>query len=366
MPGVAGAQGERGDGARREAGIDPVCHTLVGAALARSGLRRRTALGTATLLIGANLPDVDVLAYLDGPAADLAFRRGWTHGVPALAVLPFLLTAGIVLFDRLVRRLGRAVLPSAVVPREVLLLAVISLVSHPILDTLNTYGVRWLMPFRGDWFYGDTLFIVDPWLWLVLGLGVVAGGAPRGGGHQPAGRRAARMALAVCGLYVVMMGLLGVAARGIARRELNALGGPPVERIMVAPRPLTPFVRQIVAQQGERYRVGSFRWLRTPHVEAASMRSYPRPRLDDPMLLAARSETLGRRFLGWARFPIVQVEPNPGGGSLVHLIDLRYADRADAGFGSITVPVLLPAAASAQRSDTPAPSSPAGPAARAR
>src|SRR6185295_8466000 len=99
------------DGARREARIDPVCHTLAGAALARSGLARRTALGTATLLIGANLPDLDVLAYLDGPAADLSFRRGWTHGLPALIVLPFVLTAAILGLDRLLRRMHHAVLP---------------------------------------------------------------------------------------------------------------------------------------------------------------------------------------------------------------------------------------------------------------
>ncbi len=42
--------------------MDPICHTLVGAALAESGLKKRTALGTATLLIGANLPDMDVLS----------------------------------------------------------------------------------------------------------------------------------------------------------------------------------------------------------------------------------------------------------------------------------------------------------------
>ena len=29
------------------------------------------------------------------------------------------------------------------------------------------------MPFDDRWFYGDALFIVDPWLWLVLGLPVV-------------------------------------------------------------------------------------------------------------------------------------------------------------------------------------------------
>jgi hypothetical protein len=41
-----------------------------------------------------------VLAYADGPAADLAFRRGWTHGIPALIVLPFLLAGAMVLLDR--------------------------------------------------------------------------------------------------------------------------------------------------------------------------------------------------------------------------------------------------------------------------
>ncbi len=339
----------------------------MGAALARSGLGRRTALGTATLLIGASLPDIDLLALLDGPAAALAFRRGWTHGIPALVVLPLLLTAGMLSFDRFARRVGRAALPSAVVPRELLLLAAVSIVSHPILDTLNTYGVRWLMPLRGDWFYGDTLFIVDPWLWLVLGIGVVASRVPRGpGGHRSAATRPARLALAAGGLYVTGMAFAGLAARGIARRELNALGGPPVERLMVAPRPLTPFVRHVVAQQGETYRVGSFRWLGRPHVETASLRSVPRPRPDDPALLAARAEPLGRRFLGWARFPVVQVEPNPAGGSLVHLIDLRYADRARADLGSVTVPVLIPLPASGPQSGTAASSPPAGPVAPVR
>jgi inner membrane protein len=282
-------------------------------------------------------------------------------------VLPFLLTAGVLLFDRLARRLGRDVLPTGVVPHEVLLLAVVSIVSHPILDTLNTYGVRWLMPFRGDWYYGDTLFIVDPWLWLVLGIGVAAGRAGRGRrGHKSAATRPARIALAAAGVYVVGMALMGVTARGIARRELNALGGPPVERLMVGPRPVTPFVRQVVAQQAASYRVGTFRWLGTPHVEPASLRLFPRPGPDDPALLAARAEPVGRRFLGWARFPTVQVEASPGGGSLVHLIDLRYADRPDAGFGSVTVPVLTPLRASAPPTDTSAPSPPAGPAARGR
>jgi inner membrane protein len=317
----------------------------VGAGLARSGLARRTALGTATLLIGANLPDIDVLAYLDGPGADLAFRRGWTHGIPALIVLPFLLTGAMLLLDRAIRGAGRAGLPSGVVPREILLLSAVSILTHPILDTLNTYGVRWLMPFAGRWFYGDTLFIVDPWMWLVLALGLVAGrrGRKTARGFNHRGTRPARVALGVAAAYALGMAVLGIAARSVARRELEA-GGGRVDQLMVAPSPLTPLVRQVVAAEGASYRVATFRWLARPHLDPASERRFPRPRADDPALTAARATPLGARFLRWARFPAVQVQPRPAGGALIHLIDLRYADRPDAGFGAVTVATASPPA----------------------
>ncbi len=322
-----------------EAVIDPVCHTLVGATLARTGLSRRTTLGTATLLIGANLPDIDILAYLDGPGADLAFRRGWTHGIAALIVLPVLLTGAVVLFDRAVRRLAGATLPSMVRPRQVLLLAYISILTHPILDSLNTYGVRWLMPFSGRWFYGDTLFIVDPWLWVVLGTGFIMSRGRRRS-SQLAGKpsRPARAALALGTGYIVLMALAGLVARGIAARELTRSTGEKVEALMMGPVPLTPMVRRVVAAQGSRYRSAEFRWLRRPHIDPATLRSYPRGRPAGAAAKAGETE-LGRRFLSWARFPVFETEDASGGGTLVHLIDLRYADRPGAGFGAITIRV---------------------------
>jgi inner membrane protein len=63
--------------------MDPIAHTFVGAALAQTGLGRRTAYGTAVLVIGANLPDVDGLAMLiDGDTA-LLFRRGRMASSPS-------------------------------------------------------------------------------------------------------------------------------------------------------------------------------------------------------------------------------------------------------------------------------------------
>jgi inner membrane protein len=266
--------------------------------------------------------------------------------VLALAILPFLLTGAMLLADRLARRINGSVLPSAASSRELLLLATVSIVSHPVLDTLNTYGVRWLMPFDGRWFYGDAVFIVDPWLWLALGIGVFFSRRRwregRGFAAEPTGP--ARLALLLTAVYAAGMTLTGVAARRIAARELAAGAGAPVERLMLSPMPVSPFRRTVVAAQGDRYVVGTFRWLATPRVDPGSLRSFPRGRPEHPAVAAAAATTPGRRFLGWARFPTYRVEAQPDGGFVVHIVDLRYADRPGVSFGSVSVPVTLPAA----------------------
>lgn len=283
---------------------------------------------------------MDVLAYLWGPAADLAFRRGWTHGVLALALWPFLLTGVMLAADRLVRRRRRPESPPAL-PRELMLLSAVSIISHPILDTLNTYGVRWLMPFSGRWFYGDTLFIVDPWLWLALGAGVLLSRRRTG---------PARVGLGLVAAYAAAMAVSAIAGRGAAAREIAERTGRPVDAIMFAPRLVTPFVRTVVAAEGDGYRVAEFRWLDRPRIDPGSLRSYARGDPGHPAVVAARATTLGRRFLSWARFPAFQVEPAGGCGYVVHILDLRYADRPGVSFGAVAIPVTLPRTSS-QRSD---------------
>jgi hypothetical protein len=46
---------------------------------------------------------------------------------------------------------------------------------HPALDYTNTYGVRPFLPFDGTWYYGDLLYIFDPYIDAILLLGLVAG-----------------------------------------------------------------------------------------------------------------------------------------------------------------------------------------------
>lgn len=281
-----------------------------------------------------------MLAYLGEPNLPLAFRRGWTHGVLALLLLPPLLAGALVGIDRLGDRLRGAVLPSNADPWQLLLLSYIAVWSHPVLDTLNVYGVRWLMPFAERWFYGDVLFIVDLWLILVLGAGVWL--SRRRARSRTLFRTAhewpARVALIGAAAYVVLMWLSSWAAGGIARREVAAITGEEPARIMVGPVPLTPFTREVVAEQSDGYLTADFRWFRSPHLEPASVRRFARGPWDAPVVIAAAAQPEARNWLEWARFPIVLLD-SAGSSTAVHFVDLRYAESPDARFGSVSVTV---------------------------
>jgi inner membrane protein len=291
-------------------------------------------------VIGANLPDVDVLSFIGGPLADLEWRRGWTHGVLAMVILPLLLTGVLLLLAR--TRIGpwRSA-PPAIRPAQLLLLSSIAVLSHSMLDTLNTYGVRWLMPFSGRWFYGDVLFIVDPWLWLLLGGGLVRSWIRRRRGVAGV-RSPVTWAMAVALAYIGLMAISSIAASTLVARQIGERFGGTTLATMAGPLPITPLSRSFVVEQGEHYRVGAFYWLRQPHIDMVRVVSYPRRRpARHPAYATADSVAAFRRFMGWARFPSLSLERTGPGQYVVHAVDLRYARAPGARFGTLSVPVTL-------------------------
>jgi inner membrane protein len=324
--------GGRGQGT---GGVDNVTHTLVGLALAESGLKGRTRFATATLLLGANLPDVDGFMYFFGSATDaLAFRRGWTHGVLAMVVFPFLLTAMVLGWHRLAGR-GSDSGPQRTDPGWVLALAAIGIMSHPLLDLLNTYGVRLLMPLSGRWFYGDALFILDPWLWLALGAGVIL---TRGRARTaPAGRasavhRPARVALGAGAAYALVMAISSrVGVRVVeARAE-----GPAARRTLVSPVFLTPFRRTVVRDLGQEYEVGALRWGLPPRYERIARDPVG---FDAPGVREALSTPAGAAFLTWARFPYFTAQPRSDSIEVM-ISDMRYGRGPSGSWASVRVTV---------------------------
>ena len=293
--------------------MDNFCHTLVGAAFGEAGLKRRTRLGNPTLMIAANLPDIDVLSFVTG-TNPISFRRGWTHGVLAQLALP-------VLFAGVMYLIGRARSPRSDDQRPLhvgwlLLLSYVGVYSHVFLDFLNNYGVRLLAPLDWRWFYGDALFIADVWLWLVLGAGVWLARRQR----RPA---IASAALAFAACYISIMLVSAQAARTVVSNTWRDVRGAAPRALMVGPVPFTPFARVVIVVAGDHYETGLFRWW------SMSVGFDPDPipkNAGDPLVKKARSEPPVREFLVWARFPFWTIRQEKD-GTRVNVGDVRFMSQ---------------------------------------
>ena len=301
--------------------MDNLCHSLIGMALSRAGLNKRTALATSTLVIANNLPDIDVGVFATNTLA-MSFRRGWTHGVPAQLTLPIALTGAMLVYDRYRKKRSP---DERVVPSQILLLSYIGVLLHVFMDWTNSYGVRLLMPFSDRWFYGDALYIVDPWLYVMLGFGWWLGRT---------NARSARFLVTLAAVYVVAM----VASNVIARREvadgLARAGRPAGTRFMVTPVVVNPFRREVVIDLGDRYEKGNLWFDPLPHFRPAG---YGLEKgFDDPEVQQAMQTPLARAYLRWSRFPFVQVNPS-GPPAGIWINDYRYANLATYGWSSVKI-----------------------------
>jgi inner membrane protein len=332
--------------------MDPLAHTLLGATLAESGLKRRSRYATATLLVGANLPDIDAVANFWGADMALHARRGVTHGVLAMVALPLLLATAVWLWHRWRGSTAPAVDAPHFRPRAIVGLAFLGVLSHPALDWLNTYGVRLLMPFDGRWFYGDTLFIIDPWFWLLAAAGVVlarSGSARAVAGWLVLGALAtwlvittevvgpgvkvgwvvgiaaiaalrwrfpegaaqqafARASLATLALYVGL-------AFGFARFAESALAEQfaAAREVQANPAPGVPWAHRVVVVETGAYRIVT---------RDGAVFTVPR-REPDAIVKAALEQESVRGFATWMRYPHWTVEERPDRW-IVRFQDLRY------------------------------------------
>jgi len=310
---------------REPAALDNLCHSLVGMALSRAGLNKRTALATSTLVIANNLPDIDVGVFATGTLA-MSFRRGWTHGILAQLTLPLALTGAMLVYDRFRGRPNASNAsngpngPSEVVrPGQLLLLSYIGVLLHVFMDFCNSYGVRLLMPFSDRWFYGDALYIVDPWLYLTLGIGWwLARTNPR----------PARIGVTIAAIYVIAMLASNVVARREVASGLVRAGRSADSKFMVTPVLVNPFKREVIVDVGDRYEKGNLWFDPLPHFRPAGFGIAKG--LDQPGAQAVLQLPRARAFLRWSRFPFVQVDP----AGAVWINDYRYANVGTYGWSA--------------------------------
>jgi inner membrane protein len=326
--------------------VDNLTHTLVGAAIGKAGLARRSSLGMGTLMIASNFPDIDVAVFLT-PTLAMSFRRGWTHGILAQIVLPPILGLMMFLYDRwVVQRRTRPLAPRSA-SREgaparlgvLIALSYIGVLGHVFMDYLNSYGVRLLMPFSQRWFYGDALYIVDPWILLFLGGGLWLTRrreAPhKVAPYDPASEKPVQFGLGLAVVYMLMMFASNMVARSTVAADLVRAGQPGV-RFMVTPVIVNPFKREVVIDLGPRYEKGTLWFEPLPHFRPGGYGIDTH--LGDPEAQDMLHRPRAQAFLQWSRFPFVAIDRSKSPPA-IWLNDYRYANTGLAGWSATYVPI---------------------------
>ncbi|MDM7957426.1 metal-dependent hydrolase [Blastomonas sp.] len=316
--------------------MDNFTHGLAGWALAQAGLKRMTGLAVPTLIIAANLPDIDAVLSVLGTQS-LALRRGWSHGPIALLILPLLLTGAMIGFERWqVRRRKRPKGRLPVRPLPLLMLAYIGTLSHPALDYMNNYGIRLLEPFSPRWFYGDTLFIIDAVLWTILPLGIWASRRREAVG-KPGWERPAQAVLVAALLYIGGNYALSAKAEqdtAIAVREQRGIAP---DLVIANPVPVLFWQREMLWRGDAMIGRGDYRAFGTPALTL--QRGAAATNMASPWVArAAAQNSDAQAFLFWARIPYAHLT-DIAGGKRVTLRDARFDSSPIADRFSVVVDV---------------------------
>jgi inner membrane protein len=307
--------------------MDPLTHTATGLFLSRAGLKDWTPRGTAILLLAANAPDIDIVASFGGSLNYLHYHRHLTHSLaasPVIALLPVLLVG--------------AVSRKHLNWRGAFFVSWIAVLSHLLLDFTNSYGIRLLLPFSGEWLRLDVTNVIDLWIWAVFLFSIgapylarlvtseITSGAPRSRSH---GRGSAVFALAFLVAYSLGRGVLH--ARAIANLESHVYQGEAPLRVAALPDAANPLRWRGLAETRHAYAVAEVDLTRDFDPSAALVfhKAASYPAID-----AARRTHTFQVFLTFAQFPYWRVTPvsEPEGGKRVDVLDMRFGSPAAPGF----------------------------------
>lgn len=283
--------------------MDNLTHSLVGWTLGQTGLKNKTRKGLAALILGANMPDLDVFA---GHSCwlPLATHRGFTHSLlGGVLWMPLVLAGLLWLLDRWQIRRG-AVFKNGL-PMHfgwLVALSYVGVLSHPFLDMQTSYAVQLFSPFSNRWFHTESLFILDLWVWLALGLAIWLSYRRERGQGAGDPRMPARIGLALLTGYVAINLLLTIQAE---RQVARALPGGRPDAMFAGIEPLRFWMREIVWRRDGS--IGRANW--SPFAGLGPP-SPPTPdNMSDPIVRhAAFSTPELRQFMRWSVMPVARVE----------------------------------------------------------
>lgn len=327
-------------------GLEPVTHFLTGACLGRSGFNRTTAYATLAMVLGAEAPDIDVLWNLRGPVAGFEHHRGLTHTFLGAPFMALLVTGAVWLWHRWRTRSATYTTNQPATRKDnrpvrwgwIWCFALIADLSHLLLDWTNNYGVRPFFPFNPRWYAGNIFFIFEPVLFgallAALVMPAILGLADREiGVHRQMFRGRGWAIFALC--VAVILGCWRWAEHERALHllaEQNYQNEIPI-RMTVSPYPGNVFEWFGVVETSDFYQTAILN-TRTDSFTSQTPEDIYYKQPQAPAILAAKNSWLGRVFLDWSKFPVVEESgtfgslPNGTHYTQVRFEDLRFAYNA--------------------------------------
>jgi inner membrane protein len=218
---------------------------------------------------------------------------------------------------RLARRPHPAPDPDSTLPSPqpvrwawVYLAALLSGLSHILLDWTNNYGVRPFFPFNPRWYAGSIVFIVEPVLWALLFTAMlfpwIFGLADReiGARRQPF-RGSGWAIFALCGM--VALWCFRWVQQDEARTILSQqqVAADPVQRIALEPYPINPFRWHAILETANYFQTAEIN-TRTGFIDSEAPRDLLYKPTDTPAVEAAKRTFLGQVYLDWGRWAVVR------------------------------------------------------------
>ncbi len=333
--------------------MEPVTHFLVGACIGRAGLNRKTAYATLAAVLAAEAADIDVLWSLAGPVEELKHHRGITHTFIAAPVVAGAVVGLVWLFDRW--REGRLARKAKTLNQNVkappapalhwgwlYATALISALSHLLLDWTNNYGLRPFFPFSPRWYAGSFVFIAEPVLWAVLLLALIVpellglvGGEI--GAKRPAFRGRGWAVFALSAMVVLWCWRWADHAQAQAMLENVQITSAPVQRIGLEPYPVIPFHWHAILETEAYYQTAEVN-TQTGEIESDPRRDVIFKPAATAATEAAKRTPLGQVYMDWGTWAVVrdmgqmpvagmdppQLPPNRQ-WTTVEFTDLRFA-----------------------------------------
>lgn len=279
--------------------MDTLSHALLGIAVAGlSGdpLSFNNPIYLAAI-IGAQAPDLDIIAKVRGNFALLRQHRAFSHSIPGLVMWSSFITAGFFCFS------------TGAPLDKVFIWSFLGGLSHIIIDFFNAHGAALLWPISRERKSFSLLNVFDPVLLSIM-LTVFVQGLPA--------KETSLLFFSSTSLYIVIRYVLKLRATTCLKQYF---ADNPIIRILVLPSLKSILSWDFVVETNTQYYVGQLGILSLNliiHSELAKQSL-------SPAAQGAQKTVLGEFFSSFTPFSYVtEYHDNEQKARLVHIYDLRY------------------------------------------